>query len=121
MNDPYPINYCSTLTPEQTEELINKFKETAILSVSDSYIIEDFRLWNNEESDRSTGRTTRLIDYYIQELFNNPNSEIEIIDHTNTQQSNIHLTQMILRRLDNEHRGVKIKVIKQNVLKYVRM
>ena len=71
--------------------------------------------------NRATGRTTRLVDYYIQELFNHPNEEIEIIDHNNTQQSNIHLTQMILRRMYEEHRGVKIKVIKQNVLKYVRM
>ena len=69
---------------------------------------------------RSSGRTTRLIDYYIQELFNNPNKEIEIIDHTTMTQSNIHLTQMILRRMYEEHRGSKIKVIKQNVLKYVR-
>ena len=74
----------------------------------------------NEDLNRATGRTTRLVDYYIQELFNNPNSEIEIIDHTNIQQSNIHLTQMILRRMYEEHRNAKIKVIKQNVLKYVR-
>ena len=120
MNDPYPINYSSTLTSEQTEELINQFKETAIISVSNNYIIEDFKLWNNEESDRATGRTTRLVDYYIQKLFNNPNSEIKIVDHTNTQQSNTHLTQLVLQRMYNEHRQIKIKVIKQNVLKYVR-
>ena len=75
----------------------------------------------NEDLNRATGRTTRLVDYYIQELFNNPNEEVEIIDHTNTQQSNIHLTQLILQRVYNEHRPIKIKVIKQNVLKYVQM
>ena len=70
--------------------------------------------------NRSTGRTTRLIDQYIQILFTNPNKEIEIIDHSNNQQSNIHLTQMILHRLFDEHRGVKIEIVKQNVLKYDR-
>ena len=73
-----------------------------------------------DDSNRATGRTTRLVDYYIQELFNNPNKEIEIIDHHNTQQSNIHLTQMILQRFYNEHKGVKIEIVKQNVLKYGR-
>lgn len=77
-------------------------------------------LWDNNDANRSTGRTTRLADYYIQELFNNPNKEIEIIDHTNDQQSNIHLTQRILHRIFDEFRGVKIKVVKQNTLKYVR-
>ena len=70
--------------------------------------------------NRSTGRTTRLIDQYIQILFTNPNKEIEIIDHSNNQQSNIHLTQMILQRFYNEHKGVKIEIVKQNVLKYGR-
>jgi CRISPR/Cas system CSM-associated protein Csm2 small subunit len=71
-------------------------------------------------NEKATGRTTKLADYYIQELFNNPNKEIEITDHTDTQQSNVHLTQIILRRVYEEHRGVKIKLISPNILKYVQ-
>ena len=116
MNEPIPLEYYSTLSEEQKEILLKNWKQQAVTIYNSTP-----DLWNNEDSNRATGRTTRLVDYYIQELFNNPNSEIEIIDHHNTQQSNIHLTQMILRRMYEEHRGVKIKVIKQNVLKYVRM
>ena len=72
------------------------------------------------KDEKATGRTTKLADYYIQELFNNPNKEIEITDHTDTQQSNVHLTQIILRRVYEEHRGVKIKLISPNILKYVQ-
>lgn len=110
------LKYCQTLSEEQKEILFKNWKQQGITIYNSTP-----DLWDNEDSNRATGRTTRLVDYYIQELFNHPNEEIKIVDHTNTQQSNIHLTQMILRRMYEEHRGVKIKVIKQNVLKYVRM
>ena len=70
---------------------------------------------------RKTGQSTRLIDYYIQELFNNPNTVIEIKDHYDTIKSNIRLTQLVLRRLYEEHSGDKFKIINQNTLKYVRV
>lgn len=69
------------------------------------------------EDFRASGRTTRLIDYYIQELFNNPNKEINIIDHTDNQQSNSYLTQMILRRFYVEHPFVKVEITGLNTLK----
>ena len=115
MNESIPLKYCPTLSEEQKEILFKNWKQQAITIYNSTP-----DLWDNEESNRATGRTTRLVDYYIQELFNNSNKEIEIIDHTNNQQSNIHLTQMILQRFYNEHKGVKIGIVKQNVLKYVR-
>ena len=115
MNEPIPSEYCSTLSQKQIDKLFKDFKQQGITIYNSTP-----NLWDNEDSNRATGRTTRLVDYYIQELFNHPNEEVEIIDHTTMTQSNIHLTQMILRRMYEEHRGSKIKVIKQNVLKYVR-
>ena len=116
MNEPIPSEYCSTLSQKQIDKLFKDFKQQGITIYNSTP-----NLWDNEDSNRATGRTTRLVDYYIQELFNHPNEEVEIIDHTNTQQSNTHLTQLILQRMYNEHRQIKIKIIKQNVLKYVQM
>ena len=115
MNEPISLEYYNSLSEEQKDKLFRNWKQQGITIYNSTP-----NLWNDNNLNRATGRTTRLIDYYIQELFNNPNSEIEIIDHNNTRQSNIHLTQMILKRMYEEHRGVKIKVINQNVLKYVR-
>lgn len=77
-------------------------------------------LWDNNDADRSTGRTTRLVDYYIQELYSSPNKEIKILDHYDSIKADIHLTQMILQRLYAEHPRDKFKIINQNTLKYVR-
>ena len=116
MNEPIPLKYCSTLSQEQIAQIFKDYNTQGITIYNSTP-----NLWDNEDSNRGTGRTTRLVDYYIQELFNHPNEEVEIIDHTNTRQSNTHLTQLILQRMYNEHRQIKIKVIKQNVLKYVQM
>ena len=116
MNEPIQLISSSTLNKDQIDKLFKDFKQQGITIYNSTP-----DLWDNEESNRATGRTTRLVDYYIQELFKHPNEEVEIIDHINTQQSNIHLTQLVLQRMYNEHRQIKIKVIKQNVLKYVQM
>ena len=121
MNEPYPIKHF--IAKEEWCPICNKFHpryiEPCVLDEHKEFLqkVEE----ELEENLRSTGRTTRLIDYYIQELFNHPFDTIEIIDHTNNQQSNVHLTQMILKRMYEEHRKNKIKVIKQNVLKYVQL
>lgn len=115
MNEPISLEYYNSLSEEQKDIIFRNWKQQEITIYNSTP-----NLWDDNNSNRATGRTTRLVDYYIQKLFNNPNEEIKIIDHYNIQQSNIHLTQMILRRLDNEHRGVKIKVVNQNILKYVR-
>ena len=115
MNEPIQLISSSTLNKDQIDKLFKDFKQQGITLYNSTP-----DLFDDSDSNRATGRTTRLVDYYIQKLFNNPNEEIEIIDHYNIQQSNIHLTQMILKRIYNEHIGTKIKIIKQNVLKYVR-
>lgn len=56
------------------------------------------------ESLRRTGRTTRLADQYIQDLFNNPGKWIVLCDHDN---GNInHLSNVINKRLALEHPGL---------------
>lgn len=55
---------------------------------------------------RATGRTTRLVDMYVQKLFNNPNRWIIIEDHHNQNDSNRYLTTKIKYRIRNEHPGV---------------
>lgn len=75
---------------------------------------------NQVDLNRATGRTTRLIDQYIQILFTTPNKEIEIIDHHGTQKDNEFLARKVLSRLYAEHKGCNFEIVKQNVLKYVR-
>lgn len=55
----------------------------------------------DNENKRSTGRTTRLVDHYIQELFTK--GEAIIIDHFNTRNENKELAKKVLNRLNNEH------------------
>ena len=40
------------------------------------------------EEVRASGRTTRLVNKYVQQLFQNPNIEIKIRDHHPSTQSN---------------------------------
>jgi hypothetical protein len=61
---------------------------------------------NTEEKFRATGRTTRLVDYYIQELFNN--GEIKVYDHWETKEGDRELILRIKKRMDNEHPSTKI-------------
>jgi len=68
------------------------------------------------EQNRRSGRTTRLCDQSIQELFNI--GKVKIFDHTRHTESNKHLIKMICNRLDNEHRHVEYDVdIKQLIIK----
>ena len=55
------------------------------------------------ERERQTGRTIRLVDYYIQELFKNPNSWITIKDHYDHPTAHKVILGKILKRLDSEH------------------
>lgn len=61
-----------------------------------------------EEKYRRTGRTTRLIDGLIQELFKT--SKIKVYDHWPTRQSHERVFKMILKRLSLEHPGLILKV-----------
>jgi hypothetical protein len=64
-NDIPPLN------KEQIDQILKAFNNQNTLLNSDSYDC----LWDNNDSNRTTGRTTRLVDYYIQELFNNHNMQ----------------------------------------------
>ena len=55
------------------------------------------------EEIRATGRTTRLVNKYVQQLFQNPNIEIKIRDHHPSTKSNRLLFMRILKRMVNEH------------------
>lgn len=54
---------------------------------------------------RGTGRSTRLIDIYIQELFTN--KEIIVIDHYDDLNSHRILAERICKRLTLEHPNVR--------------
>lgn len=56
------------------------------------------------EDLRRTGRTTRLVDQYIQDLFNNPGKWIVMQDHHDN--GNKHLFRIINRRLAIEHQEI---------------
>jgi hypothetical protein len=62
----------------------------------------------NPETDgaRYSGRSTRLIDSYIQGLF--MNGTVTIKDHQGTAQSDRWLADRVMRRLSYEHRRVRV-------------
>lgn len=60
----------------------------------------------NNTCDRSTGRTTRLVDYYIQQLFQNKGAYVVICDHYDSVNSHRRLYDLVVNRLQTEHPGV---------------
>jgi hypothetical protein len=56
------------------------------------------------EGSRKSGRTTRLIDKAIQDLFNNGN--VKIADHHDTLKMHRYLFDRVVFRLHNEHFGI---------------
>lgn len=58
--------------------------------------------------NRNTGRSTRLVDKYIQEFFTKElGTSIKVIDHIDSDQTNNALMQKLVSRLVSEH-GHKI-------------
>lgn len=57
----------------------------------------------DDEITRATGRSTRLADNYIQELFNNQDTWITIKDHFNSNNAARMLSNTIVKRLKFEH------------------
>ena len=55
------------------------------------------------EEARATGRTTRLVDSYVQEFFTRGNQWIYIKDHTDTRESNRMVMMKGVQRLSSEH------------------
>ena len=89
-------------------------------NVISSIRMNDFLYDKKEQKDeskekdlRSTGRTTRLVDYYIQKLFNEGTTGF-IKDHDESLQETISLYDKIIRRLYVEHPGIKVNVKKKN-------
>lgn len=73
---------------------------------------------NISEEVRRSGKSTRLADQYIQDLFNN--GEVEVIDHTGNKESSEFLFKKVVRRLELEHRHVNLKLIpKKGIIKLV--
>lgn len=52
---------------------------------------------------RATGRTTRIVDEVIQQLYRNPGQWIALFDHYYESRSEHHLYNMIMRRMEIEH------------------
>ena len=57
---------------------------------------------------RATGETTRLIDYYIQELYKNYKEWILVEDHYDSKNSHIILINAIMKRMGIEHPQDKV-------------
>ena len=63
----------------------------------------ELRVGINELQHRATGRSTQLVDKYIQDLFNHPDEWIEVYDHWPTQSAAHYLAHRIRFRLEKEH------------------
>jgi hypothetical protein len=58
--------------------------------------------------NRKSGITTRLADSYVQYLFSNPNTWIEVKDNPSSSQNNSQLLTRVKLRLINEHKDLRI-------------
>lgn len=66
----------------------------------------------SELTGRVTGMTTRLVDKYVQELYNHEGEWVEIIDHYDTPEAHRILLNKVLDRMHNEHPHDNLKVDK---------
>lgn len=57
----------------------------------------------SELTGRATGMTTRLVDKYVQELYNHEGEWVEIIDHYDTPISHRQLADKVMERFSHEH------------------
>lgn len=73
------------------------------------------------EDKRKSGRTTRLIDSYIQLLFEvNKGESVKVRDHYPSNDAHRILLEKILKRLQNEHPGVNVEYdIRERTIKRV--
>lgn len=72
------------------------------------------------ENNRRTGRTTRLVDLYVQEYFNS--DEFNIEDHHKGKNSTEDLLEIFMQRLRIEHRillGVHYNIVNKGVTKRI--
>lgn len=67
-----------------------------------------------ELSSRLRGRTTRLVDSYIQDIYEHQGEWVEIEDHNSTPQDNRIVLNRIIARMELEHNGDVIKIDKRH-------
>ena len=77
---------------DNTERLISLMKQASSLS------------------ERASGRTTRMIDEYIQELYNHQGEWIEITDHWPTHRASDNILRKIIQRMELEHKTDKFEI-----------
>ena len=65
-----------------------------------------------KNTEKATGRTTRLADQYIQDLFNN--GFVKIRDHVDKRTAHFMLFEIVLKRLQQEHSNM-MSVIGKNI------
>ena len=65
-----------------------------------------------DKNERSSGRSCRLADWYVQVLFNKPHTWVTIVDHHGTLDADEWLAKNIKSRLEREHNiaGVNMRL-----------
>jgi len=75
------------------------------------------------DENRGTGRTTRLVQYYIDKLFTTTD-EVIIYDHYDHKTAHKFLTDAIIRRMHNEiifkGKGLTLNKINSNTLQLIK-
>lgn len=82
-------------------------------SLREQEVLEHYRLLMGDcrnGGPRQSGNSTRLIDFYIQELFRK--NTIAVIDHYPIKEASVNLLERITDRLSREHCGTKFTVDK---------
>lgn len=68
-----------------------------------------------QERFRATGRSTRLVDEYVQKFFTEPiGTPIKVLDHWNDARAHHGLMSKLIDRLTYEHKGVHFSVNNTN-------
>ena len=81
-----------------------KTVEKYILDIISAGDTKELNKIKTEICDRATGRTTRIIDFIIQEYFNiSPGQSIEFDDHHDSRSAKLHLLSKLNARLNYEH------------------
>lgn len=94
------------------KEFLNTSNKRGILyGLSNTEIKENTETMKPKITEkRADGNTTRLVDYYIQELFNNFGNFVIIKDHHDDQRSHKNLLNKVLKRLELEHKNIIVYV-----------
>lgn len=64
---------------------------------------------------RATGRTTRIVDEVIQQLYRNPGKWIALFDHYYDGRSERNVFNMVMRRMESEHPKDRIEKRRGNI------